>query len=71
MFKNVQTSYLFFVVARLRNVRWTTYVISAVLMWTVMVKKIPSVRSLWYSCLNSAMKMFGMFSAFEKLGIKL
>lgn len=56
---------------RLRNVRWTTYLISAVLMWTVMVKKIPFVRSLWYSCLDSALKMFGMFGGVTKLSIKL
>lgn len=55
---------------RLRNVRYTTYVISAVLMWTVMVKKVPSVRSLWYSWLDSAMKMFGMFGSFDKLSLK-
>jgi hypothetical protein len=55
---------------RLRNVRWTTYFVSAVLMWTVMVKKIPSIRSLWYSCLDYAMKMFGYITAFEKLSLK-
>ena len=55
---------------RLRNVRWTTYFVSAVLMWTVMVKKIPSIRSLWYSCLDYALKMFGYITAFEKLSLK-
>ncbi|XP_028403978.1 fatty acyl-CoA reductase 1-like [Dendronephthya gigantea] len=53
---------------RLRNVRWTTYFVSGVLMWTVMVKKIPSIRSLWYLCLDYAFKMF---TRLEKLGFRL